>query len=90
MTSDVRQTVMDAIAMVVEEQFSSSLPERVSNDTHFQDIGFDSVAYVSLISLLEDRVGYIPEVLMESGSFPATVGEMVQVYDAASVAKIQA
>ena len=84
---EISSVVMQAISTVVEEQFFHSLPEQVSKDTYFQDIGFDSVAYVSLISLLEEKVGYIPEELMESGSFPATIGEMTRVYDDAASAR---
>ena len=78
-----RQIVLAKLSEVAKEHLSVPLPQNLQDDAKLNDFGFDSVAYVALISVLEDDLGFIPEPILDGASFPTTIGELTAMYERA-------
>jgi len=77
---DTRTIILEQLAEIVEEFSPLSFPEAVSDGTALADFWLDSVAFVALISNLEDALGYIPTAITEGEFDPKTVGDFVTLY----------
>jgi len=78
----LRAVLREALGEVSETHLESPLPEHLTDESNLsKELGFDSVAYVAVISTLEDKLGYIPKTILEDASFPTTFGELVRVYE---------
>ena len=78
----VRATILESIAEITEGHLLNAVPEGVTAATRLPELGFDSVAYMALISVLEEKLGFIPEGILDGAKFPETIGELIQIYDA--------
>ena len=79
---DLRTVILQVLADVSETHLESPLPKDVTDEVDLaMELGFDSVAYVAVISTLEDKLGYIPRSILEGASFPTTFGELVTAYE---------
>jgi acyl carrier protein len=76
-----REIVLRHVFQIAKQHLSVQFPSNAGDDAKLNDYGFDSVAYVALISALEEEVGFIPEAILEGASFPKTVGEFVAMYE---------
>lgn len=78
---DLRAVLLEVLAEVSETHLEVPLPADMTDDVSLSnELGFDSVAYVAVISTLEDKLGFIPKTILEDASFPTTFGELITVY----------
>ena len=78
----IREIVQNKLALVVAENSPVSFPETISDDDPLDILGLDSVAFVSLLTQIEEEVGYIPTAILEGDFYPETFGELVAAYQA--------
>ncbi|MEM7539317.1 MAG: hypothetical protein AAF639_44580 [Chloroflexota bacterium] len=77
---NIRAIILEQLAEVVTEFSPLSFPDDVTDETALADFWLDSIAFVSLISNLEDVLGYIPKAVTEGEFDPKTVGDFVALY----------
>jgi hypothetical protein len=83
-----RDTILKQFAVVMEESSPVSFPHEISDDVPLDRFWIDSIAFVALISRLDEELGYIPVTLRE-GTFEAkTFGEFVALYTEAAQEQI--
>jgi acyl carrier protein len=51
-----------------------------------EDFWLDSLAYTSLFTVIEADLGFIPPDILDGETFPATVGELIAMYESAAEA----
>lgn len=57
------------------------LKEELSEKSILLESGLDSLGYAIVITKLEDDLGYDPFTIMEEAFYPATLGELIEVYE---------
>lgn len=77
---DVREIVLNELQLVVEKFASLPFPTEVSDEMYLEDFWLDSVAFVSLLAGLENKLGIIPMKMLQGVWFPETIGELVTAY----------
>lgn len=77
----IREIVRHKLASVVAENSSMPFPETIDDDDLLETFGLDSVAFTSLLTQLEEAIGFIPEAILEGDAYPETFGELVQAYE---------
>ena len=75
--SDVLQQHFDALLT----RYKVDVPRPVSPDLVLLECGVDSLGYATLITQLEDELGYDPFLLMDEPVYPRTYGEFVETYE---------
>ena len=76
----IREIVRHQLAAVVEEASPMPFPDTIHDDDLLEAFGLDSVAYTSLLTRIEEEVGYIPTAILEGDFYPETFGELVAAY----------
>lgn len=76
----IREIVRNKLVSVVQEHSPVPFPDRIRDDDHLEVFGLDSVAFASLITQLEEEVGFIPTEILEGDRYPETFGEPVVAY----------
>lgn len=71
--------VLQHLADVVTEFSPLTFPNDVTDETRLDEFWLDSIAFVTLLSNLEEVLGFIPQAVVQ-GKFPQTVGELVAMY----------
>lgn len=69
------------LAAVVAEHSPMPFPEAIDDDDELDVFGLDSLAFMSLLTAIEQEVGYIPKAILEGDLYPETFGELVSAYD---------
>ncbi|WP_089717801.1 acyl carrier protein [Candidatus Entotheonella palauensis] len=77
---NIRDIVRNKLASVVEEHSQLPFPEVISDDDSLEAFGLDSVAFTSLLTQLEEDIGFIPIAILEGEAYPETFGELVAAY----------
>ena len=77
---DTREIVLHELAALVEDFSPIPFPDDVSDDTRLDEFWLDSVAFMTLISNLEEKLGLIPPAIAQGEFNPKTVGEFVTMY----------
>ena len=77
----IREIVRSKLAAVVAENSLMPFPETLDDDDLLETFGLDSVAFTSLLTQLEEAIGFIPEAILEGEAYPETFGELVQAYE---------
>ena len=77
---NIRAIILEQLAEIVTEFSPLSFPDNVTDETVLADFWLDSIAFVALISNLEDVLGYIPTAITEGEFDPKTVGDFVALY----------
>ena len=77
----IREIVRNKLAAVVAENSLMPFPETIDDDDLLETFGLDSVAFTSLLTQLEEAIGFIPEAILEGEAYPETFGELVQAYE---------
>lgn len=78
----IREIVQRQLAAVVAEYSPIPFPDTIGDDDLLEAFGLDSVAYTSLLTRIEEDVGYIPTAILEGDFYPETFGELVSAYQA--------
>jgi len=81
MAVSIREIVRSKLAAVVAENSLMPFPETLDDDDLLETFGLDSVAFTSLLTQLEEAIGFIPEAILEGEAYPETFGELVQAYE---------
>ena len=79
-TMSIREIVLQELATLVEEFSPMPFPDDVTDETQLDEFWLDSVAFMTLITNLEERLGMIPPAIMQGEFIPKTVGEFVAMY----------
>ena len=79
-----RTVVLDEMVAIARDQ-GKTLPP-LNDDIVLLEMDFDSLCFALLVARLEDRLGLDPFSEMASADLPVTVGDLVALYDSASVA----
>lgn len=82
----IREIVLKHLATVVETNSPLPFPEDVSDEMFLDDFWLDSIAFMSLVTGIETELGFIPLPILKGTSFPRTIGELIQAYEAEAVA----
>lgn len=78
---NIRKIILTALASVVEEHSPLPFPDPVPDDMLIGDFWLDSIAFTSLLTSIEEGVGFIPVEILKGTTFPETIGEMVEMYE---------
>jgi acyl carrier protein len=81
---NIREIILTQLAAIVREQTPIPFPDDVSDDTLLADFWLDSVAFVTLLVRIEEKVGFVPTVILEGVSNPETIGDFVALYEEAA------
>ena len=79
----IRDTVIDQIKRVSTQQNKSLKP--LTDDLPLLDSGLDSLCLAILVANLDDELGIDPFGSGDNVPIPVTVGDLVQLYEAAAV-----
>ena len=77
---NIREIVKTELATVVTENSPVPFPDEIDDDAPLDEFWLDSIAFASLLTAIEKRVGYIPTEIVEGVFFPTTFGELVSAY----------
>lgn len=77
----IREIVLKHLAAVVQTNSPLPFPEEVSDEMFLNDFWLDSIAFTSLVTLIEVELGFIPLPILKGTAFPRTIGELVQAYE---------
>ena len=77
---NTRDIVLQHLAEIVTEFSPLSFPDDVTDETLLEEFWLDSVAFVSLLSNLEEALGFIPLAVIQDRFQPKTVGDFVAMY----------
>lgn len=78
----VRQTVLDQVKLVAEQQRKTLMP--LTDDLPLMGSGLDSLCIALIVANLEDEVGIDPFGVGGSAEMPATLGEFITLYEKAA------
>ena len=79
MSNSVRQSVIEAITTLLEED-ELSVPA-LEDDTVLLETGLDSLGFAVLVTRLEESLGYDPFTLMTEAVYPRTLSDFVTIYE---------
>lgn len=74
-----RQRIAETLTDIFEEEELEA--PRFTDDLLLLDTGLDSLAFAVLVTRLEDEFGYDPFTLLDEPIYPATFGELVEIYE---------
>jgi acyl carrier protein len=75
---EMHAVIIEEIARLFTEDGKPVPP--IEPDDGLVELGLDSLSFAVLITRLEERLGYEPLDLIESGAYPRSVRELVAVY----------
>ena len=78
---NIRNIVLSRLKNAVAEHSPMPFPEVIDDDSELDVFGLDSLAFMDLLTSIEQDVGYIPSKILEGDLYPETFGELVSAYD---------
>jgi hypothetical protein len=78
----MRNIVKTKLAEAVAKHSPMPFPDVIDDDDELDIFGLDSLAFMGLLTAIEEDVGYIPRVILEGDLYPETFGELVSAYEA--------
>jgi acyl carrier protein len=84
--SNIRTVVLTHLAAVMQEHSPLPVPDPFRDEMAVEDFWLDSLAYTSLFTVIEADLGFIPPDILNGETFPATVGELIAMYESAAEA----
>ena len=79
---NTHDTVLHHLAETVTEFSPLPFPDDVTDETRLDEFWLDSIAFVTLLSGLEETLGFIPQAVIRGEFQPKTVGDFVSLYTA--------
>ena len=79
---NTRNIVQSQLKRVVAEHSPMPFPEDIKDDDELDLFGLDSLAFMELLTGIEEELGYIPRAILEGDLYPETFGELVSAYGA--------
>lgn len=79
MADNIRTTIVSHFEQVATEQRHKL--QDLHDDRPLMECGLDSLAFAVVVARLEDALGCDPFSFTESGAFPVTFGDFVQMYE---------
>jgi hypothetical protein len=79
----IRRTIISQIQQVATEQKRTLAP--LADDLPLLDSGLDSLCFAILVARLEIAAGVDPFTAADDAKFPATVGQLIALYEHAAV-----
>lgn len=77
----IRNIVQNRLAEAVAEHSPMPFPDTIEDDDELDIFGLDSLAFMGMLTAIEQDVGYIPRPILEGDVYPETFGELVGAYD---------
>ena len=77
---NIRNIVLSRLKNAVAEHSPMPFPEVIDDDSELDVFGLDSLAFMDLLTSIEQDVGYIPSKILEGDLYPETFGELVSAY----------
>lgn len=77
---NIREIILAELKNLVEEFSPVPFPDDVTDKTQLDEFWLDSVAFMTLITNLEERLGVIPPAITQGEFHPKTVGDFVAMY----------
>ena len=78
---NIRNIILARLKNAVAEHSPMPFPEEMDDDSELDVFGLDSLAFMDLLTSIEQDVGYIPRKILEGDLYPETFGELVYAYD---------
>ena len=78
---NIRNIVLTRLKNAVAEHSPMPFPEEIDDDSELDVFGLDSLAFMDLLTSIEQDVGFIPRKILEGDLYPETFGEFVSAYD---------
>lgn len=78
---DIREICKNKLAAAVAENSPMPFPADIDDDDELDVFALDSLAFMGLLTNIEQEVGYIPDAILEGDLYPETFGELVSAYD---------
>ena len=77
---NIRETILQELASIVDDFSAMPFPDDVTDKTRLDEFWLDSVAFMTLITNLEERLGLIPPAITQGEFTPKTIGDFVAMY----------
>ena len=77
---NIRNIVLTRLKNAVAEHSPMPFPEEIDDDSELDVFGLDSLAFMDLLTSIEQDVGFIPRKILEGDFYPETFGELVSAY----------
>ena len=77
----LRKIVLTRLEEAVAEHSPMPFPEDIDDDDELDVFGLDSLAFMELLTGIENDVGFIPRAILDGDFYPETFGELVSVYE---------
>ena len=77
---NIREIILQELATLVEEFSPLPFPDDVTDETRLDEFWLDSVAFVALLTNLEEKLGILPPAIAQGEVHPKTVGDFVSIY----------
>ena len=77
---NTRNIVLTRLKNAVAEHSPMPFPEEIDDDSELDVFGLDSLAFMDLLTSIEQDVGFIPRKILEGDLYPETFGELVSAY----------
>ena len=78
---NIRNIILARLKNAVAEHSPMPFPEEMDDDSELDVFGLDSLAFMDLLTGIEQDVGYIPRKILEGDLYPETFVELVSAYD---------
>lgn len=78
---NVRETVLRCLTETIAEQAQSIPDNDITDETELLKFMLDSLGFASLVTRLENSLGYDPFTNMDFPVYPRTFGELVALYE---------
>jgi len=78
---NIRDICKNKLAAAVAEHSPMPFPDEIDDDDELDVYALDSLAFMGLLTAIEQEVGYIPDAILEGDLYPETFGELVSAYD---------
>ena len=77
----LRKIVLTRLEKAVAEHSPMPFPEDIDDDDELNVCGLDSLAFMELLTGIENDVGFIPRAILDGDLYPETFGELVSAYE---------
>ena len=77
----LRRIVLTRLEKAVAKHSPMPFPEDIDDDDELDVFGLDSLAFMELLTGIENDVGFIPRAILDGDFYPETFGELVSAYE---------
>ena len=78
---ELRKIVLTRLEKAVAEHSPMPFPKDIDDEDELDVFSLDSLAFMELLTGIENDVGFIPRTILDGDVYPETLGELVSAYE---------